>query len=434
MNDDTNHSGAEHGAPSATPLPGSWSVERCSASCLAVVVLVVLATHVVGRVSAICASANYDSFTYAVCAYRFFSPDASAADLVPDKPAGQFMMTGWCYRVWPGPPSRLVLAPIESAFLLAAYAAFWFLARGMHGAHVAGVQTILLVFALNAYNTLDDSSAGFNVNENYLLLPMLIAVTAHVAMSAGWRRGLVRGLGLGLALSIKQTAGGVLLAMLVHGIYRAWRSGRWREAAVSACWTAGGAVLAVSPLVAVLAVRGWLVPHAHDLAGLSGGHLELPRLKPPPWLRLAPLVPIAWWMLAGVAAWRAGCSDKRFMAAGGEVGEKDGRSVGAFLWLWLGAEMTVLALLNRHSAHYYQPLVVPASLLAGAGVAWALQAGYRLPGIERARLWRWSFLVTLALMLPALMSFIVETQRRWAAYDVNQETVAFVRRLASGVR
>jgi len=114
------------------------------------------------------------------------------------------------------------------------------------------------------------------------------------------------------------------------------------------------------------------------------------------------------------------------------MGSKGDQDAGVFLWLWLGAEAIVLALLNRHSAHYYQPLVVPASLLAGAGVAWVVRAEQLAAGAERVRVLRWSAMITVALALPALMSFVMEAQRRWVGYDVSREVGAFAGRLAMG--
>jgi len=399
---------------------------------LVLMALAIAAVHVLARVSAICTSANYDSLTYAVAAWRFYSPDALAADLVADKPAGQALLTGWCYRLWPGSPSRLALIPIESAFLLAGYVAFWHLARRLHGTRAASLQVAMLVLAFNAYNTLDDSTAGFNVNENYLLLPTLVAVLAHLAMPDGRRRALLRGLGLGLALSVKQTAVGLLVAFLIHGAIRACRSGPRRETVCSAAWTGAGLLLAVSPLVVVLAARDWLAPHLYGLAHLSAEHLEPPRPMLPPWIRIVPLVPIAWWLLVGAAArWgerSAGRSEQT-----GSSPESTGRSdAGSFLWIWLTMEVAVLAMLNRHSAHYYQPLVVPAALLTGTGLAWVVRSARSLPPVQRARVVRWSVLVTFALAMPTVMSFAVEFQRRWVGYDITREAGEFARRLADG--
>lgn len=409
-----------------------WSDGHARFLHVLVPVLVVVVVHAAGRISAICASANYDSLTYAVAAYRFYSPGATAADLVPDKPAGQFLLTGWCYWLWPGAPSRLVLAPVESAFLFLGYGLFWHLARRLYDARVAAVQIVLMVFAFTAFNVLDDSAAGFDVQENYLLPTTLLAVTAHLTMPDGRRRGLVRGLGLGLALSIKQTAVGLLVALLIHGVWRAVRSGGWRDAFLSAGWTAAGVVLAACPLVVVLAVRGWLVPHLQDLISLSGGHLQMPRFASPPWVRVAPLAPIAWWILAGLVGGRRGGSAGVLLYSARGHGGESGRGAGAFLGLWMLGEVGVLAFLNRHSAHYYQPLAVPASLLAGAGVAWVVWISRFLPESERARLLRWSFMITFALAIPALMTFVIEARRRWLSYDLTQEAEAFAQRLANG--
>ena len=92
-----------------------------------------VAIHAAGRVAAFCSPFKVDSFVYSVAAYRLYDADVTIEDLVGDKPPGQALMTGWIYRVLPGPPTRLAMVPLESAFMLAGFAVFWRLAIILFG-------------------------------------------------------------------------------------------------------------------------------------------------------------------------------------------------------------------------------------------------------------------------------------------------------------
>jgi len=392
-----------------------------------VLLLLIVGVHVVGRVGAVCAPSKFDSFVYAVSAYRFYDPQSSFSDLVPDKPAGQALLTGWCYKVGPGPPTRLTLIPIESAFLLSGYLLFWLLALRLFGRAPAAVLTLLLAVAFNTYNTLDITVAGLNVNENYLLAPGLIAVYAHLLVGRpGWR-GFLRGFGVGLSLTIKQTALGLLAVFVIHGLIEAVRHRRHGEGLRSAAWTLVGMVTAWAPLVVVLSSRGWLVGHLRDLAHLSGGHITLMPLSVPPFFKLAPLAAVIWWIIVGMFAWRSGAPDGgRPDDSIGERGAcRDRPAVVSFAWLWLVVELAVLWSMTKPSAHYCQQVVAPAVLLAGLGMSGLACAVRTLRWRERLRVWRWAGVLTAVLMLFAVMPLVATISRRVHTFSYETEARVF---------
>jgi hypothetical protein len=180
----------------------------------AVLLTAALAVHAAGRIAAFCSPIKVDSFVYALAAYKLYDGEVTIDDLVPDKPPGQALLTGWIYRVAPGPPSRLPLIPIESAFMLAGYLMFYWLTAKWSGRRPAAVLTLCVVIAHNTYNALDNTTDGFNLGENYLLWPMMLAVYAQCMFKPVAAQGLGRGIGLGLALTIKQTAAGLLIACI----------------------------------------------------------------------------------------------------------------------------------------------------------------------------------------------------------------------------
>jgi len=389
-----------------------------------VLLLLVVVVHVVGRVSAVCAPSKFDSFVYAVTAYRFYDPQSSFSDLVPDKPAGQALLTGWCYKADPGPPTRLTLIPIESAFLLSGYLVFWRLALRLFGRSPAALMTLLLAVAVNTYNTLDTTVAGLNVNENYLLAPMLMAVYAHLLVGRpGWR-GFLRGFGVGLALTIKQTALGLLAVFMIHGLVEAVRHRRHGEELRSAVWTVVGMVTAWAPLVVVLYARGWLVGHLHDLAHLSGGHVAIMPLSVPPFFKLAPLAAVVGWIIVGLFVWPSGAPDGR--RPDEHVGAcRDRTAVVSFAWLWLVVELAVLWSMTKPSAHYYQQVVAPAVLLAGLGMSRLACAVRTLRWRDRLRVCRWAGVLTAVLMLFAVMPLAATISRRAHTFSYEIEVRAF---------
>jgi len=392
----------------------------------AFVLAAALAIHAMGRVSATCAPSRFDSFVYSVAAYRFYDPQATAADLVPDKPAGQPCLTGWMYRVMPAPPSRLTLLPLDSAFLLAGYALFWLLARGLADRTAAAAGMLFLVLGINAYNTLYEDVAGLNVNEIYLLAPMLLAVWAHLAVQRPAWRGLLRGVGLGLALSVKQSAVGLAVVLVVCGLLRAAEEGRVRDIWRGVAWSAFGMAVVWVPPAVLLYVRGWLGPHLADLASRSGEYVEL--AWPRGWhgYRFAPVAATAWWAIVGLVL---GTSCRTPTESRGRQLPLE-HDAARLAWLWLAVEVTLLWLMTRRSGHYHQQVVAPAALLAVIGMARMARLTAFMSLRQRLRARYLAACVTVVLVLVALMPFTAEIWRRVPGFSYDEEVRTFAAWLA----
>lgn len=395
--------------------------------CLLMLIVVV---HVVGRIGAVCAPSKFDSFVYAIAAYRFYDSQADFSDLVPDKPAGQALLTGWCYQLLPGEPTRLTLIPIDSVFLVLSYLIFWRLAVRLLGKRPALILTLLYVLLVNTFNTLDTTVAGLNVNENYLAAPMLLAVYAHLLVSNAGLRGFLRGLGMGVALMIKQTAMGLLVVLIVHSLIEIVRNRRYSAALKSTAWSLIGLAVAWAPLLIVLYARGWLVGHLGDLLHRSGQFTTLMPLAIPPLFKLAPLTPIAWWIVVGMFMPSRGIPEEKGVNVAVNASWTH-RAVVLFVWLWLVVEIVILWSMIRRSAHYYQPMLAPAVLLAGWGMSKLAIAVRTLSRRDRWRVWKWSGVLTAVLMLFAFMPLISEALRRVQTFSYDTEVQEFADWLAS---
>lgn len=426
--------------------------------------ILILAVCVVGRATALCAPSKWDSYLYAAASYRLYAPDVTFEDLIPDKPPGQALLSGWLYRVIPGPPTRLTMLIPDAAFLLGGCLVFARLARLCFGPRIAVWLTLFLAVGANGYNTLDSSVAGLHVNETYMLLPMVFAVWSHLAVRNAIGRGLARGFGLGWALAIKQTAIGLALVLVVDGLVRVFAQGRnaggrehrlgyadaLHEAGISAMGTFGGMMAAWLPVVTMLGVHGWLGSHLEDLATFSGGHVSgATRSAIFSGYALRPIAAPGFWMVAGLVV---GCfagfrrngpgrsgvdpslgqdpSLDHDPTGGGLRGTLDG--VARLALLWLAAEIALLMLLTRGSGHYFQQVVPPAALTGGVGIVLvrAVVQRWRWP----AR--RWALNVTTAatvvLLLVAVMPMLSAASRRVGTLNVAEEQRVFQTWLSSG--
>jgi len=384
----------------------------------------IVAVHAVGRVGAVCAPSKFDSFVYAVAAHQFYDAQSDFSDLVPDKPAGQALLTGWCYRVMPGPPSRLTLIPIDSAFLLLGYFIFWRMTLKLFGRLPAALLTLLYALLVNTYNTLDTTVAGLNVNENYLLAPMLLAVYAHLLVKHSDWRGFLRGLGIGLALTIKQSAMGLLAVFVIHGLIALAGHRQYKVALRSAVWTVVGLTAAWTPLLVVLCARGWLLGHLSDLMYLSGKYSTFMPLSVPRFYKLTPLAAIGWWIVVGLFMRRSGAPEEKCVDDSIKACRDCGAMV-SFVWLWLVVEIVLLWSMIRPSAHYYQPMIAPAVLLAGWGMSQLAISVRTLHRRDRWRVWRWASVMTAVLMLFAFMPLISEATRRVQTFSYDAEVQEF---------
>ncbi|MBI4578978.1 MAG: glycosyltransferase family 39 protein [Planctomycetes bacterium] len=383
---------------------------------------VVLVVHVAGRLATVGAGDKVDSLTYSLAAHRFWQPDATIDDLVPDKPPGQALLTGWCFRVMPGPASRLTVVPIESTFLLAAYAVFYLLGRRLFGPRQAGMLTVLFALMQNTYAAIDYTTDGFNLNENYLALPMLLAVLAHTSDVEPLRRGILRGLGLGVALSIKQTAVGLLAVLIAHDVYRWWTGCERRLPQVWAA-TAVGLIGGLAPVLIVLAWRGWLAAHAADVVHLSAPRIGGRGMGLPELAKIWPLVPAAWWIAVALLLRSDGSRRAPGPRESHSSATGDATSVGMLAGMWLVAETVIVWSMKIPAAHYYQQLAAPACLLAGVGVGATIEAIRGLGPKARWAAWRWvaatAAVLTFAAALPLASLASVRGRRIEPALEVR---------------
>jgi len=413
--------------PSASrPSLRAWPDRLVSPGVLLAAIVVV---HAGGRIAAVCSPHKIDSFYYAVSAYRFWQSDADYADLVPDKPAGQALLTGWCFRLWPGRPSRLVLIPIESVFLLGAYAAFGLLVARLAGRQLALGFAFLFAAAQNLYNSLDSVTDGFNLNENYALLPMLLAVLAHLTVQKPVGRAILRGAAIGLALTIKQTSMGLLGLLAVHGGARALRRGGIRDGARAAALSLLGMAAAWTPLVLVLAGRGWTAGHLRDVTGLVARQTAAPVWRWPAGHKLWPLAPMAWCCALGLAAARGTGRHRATVLAAAFPA----RSVVGFAGAWLAIELLIVAAMSKPALHYYQLLVSPACLLAGLGMAgFRNRLRHAVPQQETG-LWGWAVAGAACLAAGAVLPLAAEASKRLTLWDPQAEAREFAGRLQEGL-
>ena len=400
----------------------AWSARRlpyCLSEPAALLALAIL-VHVVGRVGAFCSPVKVDSFVYAVAAYELYAPDATVKCLITDKPPGQAVLSGWIFRLWPGPPSRIKLLPVESAFMIAGYAAFWLLASRFFDKRVAAALTLFVVIAQNTYNACDTTTDGFNLGESYLILPVLVAVCAHLVTEHPVKRGLVRGVAIGLALMVKQTAATVVAAFVIHDLLTALAAGRVRRNAIAAAASVAGVAVAVLPLAAFLYSQGWLGTHLHDLRQFSGRHVRIMPFEWPPWYKISPLLPCLWWLVLGLAGWFV---RPRQEAAG--QGRCDETSPAGFVWIWLLIEGALIWSMTKPSTHYYQQLVAPVALAGGFALTAATR---RLEGVarrDRLRLWTWLGMTTAGFAIVAVLQVAAETAKRAHTFDAAGEVVEF---------
>lgn len=408
-------SGRRTASPRRASPPGEAGVLLSPATLL----ILALGIHLAGRIAAICCPFKVDSYTYAASAFRLYAPDATLSDLVPDKPPGQALLTGWVYRLLPGPPTRLALAPIESAFMLAGYFLFWRLATRLWGDRRGAWLTLLVVVAHNACNALDYTTDGFNLGENYSLLPISAAACAQIRCSAAWKRGLIRGVFLGLALSVKQSAAAMLAAFLVHDLYEAAVKRRPADSACRAGWTVIGLGLGFLPVVLFLLWQGWADAHLRDLLSYSGEHLRWMPLRLPALFSVQPLLPLAWWIAVGFGA----CVLARGHHAREPVCPAE-RSLAVFATVWLLFEAVLVWSMTKPAMHYYQQLVLPMALVAGWGVE-GLRRAVAQDRPRGRRIWPWFQAITVALTIQAAAPLLAATVHRWGNFDYQAEVTGF---------
>lgn len=389
----------------------------------AVVLVCLLAVHAAGRAAAFCYPAKVDSFTYALAAYRLWEPAASPEALVPDKPPGQAILTGWVYRLATGAPSRVTMIPVESAFMLAGYGLFWLVSNRLHDRRVGLLLTGGLVLAVNSYNAFDTTTDGFNLAENYLLAPSMLAVWAHLHDSRRLAlRGVTCGAGVGLALAVKQTAVALAVAIVLHGVVEAIVRAAPRDRARQLAGMAVGMAAVWAPIWLFLAAKGLWTAQLDTLIRSSGAHVAAGPFDLPSWSHCLPLSPLLLWMALGLVAPLA--------LRRGAAGDARQRSALLFAAVWLLAEATMLWTMTKPAEHYWQQVVPPTALLASLGASAFARTGSSLRASERARIWRCVGAVTACAVLIVAVPLFAVAQKRASTFDLQWERTEFARRLA----
>ncbi len=406
-----------------TPLIGKFNRP-------ATYLVLVLIVHVWARAASFNHYHKVDSFTLGICSYKMWHAGAEFADLVPDKPPGQALLTGWVFHLLPDPPTRLALIPVESVFLLGAYFVFWRIVSLILAAPSAAVATMFLAVAHNTYNVLDFTTDGFNLGESYLALPILLAVYAHGVAIRPARRGFLQGLAVGTALTVKQSAVGLLAVLILHEIVMNRKRRAWKAGARAALATFAGVLCAFLPSILFLLAHGWLGDHATSLWKYTGVHGQMNPLGMPAWYNVEPLLPVLAWIVLGASASFA-ClagtrTDRVEMVA-------DGRAriagVWSFVLLWVAAELAILGSMTKPSSHYFQQIVAPLSMLGALGFARFAKACSALEDVARNRTQRWLGATMAVITLVASRPIFSEASRRVPTFDYQRETDDFQTRL-----
>lgn len=388
-----------------------------------------LVVHVFARAASFNHYHKLDSYTYAVSAYKMWRADATFADLVPDKPPGQALLTGWVFHLFGEPPARWMLIPVESAFLLAAYAVFWCLARRVQpGAHAAAM-TLFFVIAHNVFNVLDFTTDGFNLGESYLALPILISVWVHLSVGRPSYRGLLQGLALGTALTIKQSALGIGVVLFAHEFWQHRRE-PLRAVRPAAC-TLLGIVLAMLPSALFLLARGWLTDHVENLLRFTGVHGQPSAPSIPAWYNVEPLLPSLYWMMLGILATLASLSrsaDRKADDATPQEG-KSHRVLWSLVVCWFAVELLILAAMTKPSSHYYQQIAAPCVLLGGLAWKSFLRRISRAIGIDGSIILTWAGITVAVLAFVAARPVFTEASRRLPTFDHRREIDDFQARM-----
>lgn len=388
---------------------------------IALALVAILGIHAAGRVASFCSPHRVDSLTYAVAAHRFWQPAPGAAAVVPDKPPGQAVLTGWVFRVVSGEPSRTTLIAVESGAMLAAYALFAVVTFRLAGGAAAVVATIGLVIGFNYYNAFDSTTDGFNLAENYLAAPVVLAVAGHLCVRSAGVGGVLTGVGLGLALAIKQTALAVTAAVVVHSFYDAIVTRSVRARGVRLEWTLFGVIVAWLPIVVALQQRGLLERQVRGLLEHSRAHVALHAPSWPTAAMVAPLLPLLLWILVGGAA----SLTRRAPLGSVEPSSSIQTSPLAFAVIWCACEAAMASLMTKPAEHYLQLVVLPAALLAAFGVR-ATQRSLELSRRpQRLRARACLGIVAVCIAVSAATPILSMARRNGPTFDSGRERMLF---------
>jgi hypothetical protein len=408
------------------PLGSAWTWRLC----LGLAVIVILASHITGRVGAFCSPIRADSYAYSGFAWRIAQGDVLYRDLLVDKPPGLLWLLAPVYLV--APPARWPLIPWESAWMLAGYWAFYRAARELYAREIALTLTVVAVLAVNVFLLTDYTTEGFSLAESYLLLPTAgsVALYWRAARSSRWGRFVWAGILLGTCLVLKQTTLPLLVAVGLHAtiwdliVDRA--PGRWATRAAGLLLGFGIVAAAVA---AVLAAQGVLPDGWHSMTTRASGLLRRETGWPARWLDVVPLwVPLGWCML-GLVFW-----SRSRLVVGATSHPPAGRDL-VFLLLWLAAECLMLVLLPRRSFHYYAISCMPVILLSGVFWAALLRERAAAPGPVAKVVLATAVLGSSMAFRPAIDRFVPVSISLVRSYDAVADRAAFEKaRQSSDIR
>ncbi|MCP4251417.1 MAG: hypothetical protein GY778_30645 [bacterium] len=356
-------------------------------------VATIVGVHTVGRVAAYCSPIRSDSYVFSSFGYRMAHGERLYQDMNDAKPPGVFLLNAAVYAAVDR-PTRGVLIPVETVFLLLGYLAVFAVGAELYGRGVGLVLAVAGALGVNFFLAADYAVEGFNLAESYMLPLSAGAAWCYLRALRGQRSGVLLLCGglLGLGFVLKQTVLPLALAVCIH--WTGWgllveRRGR--------AWLRGGGLvlvgagLACCPFVAMVTLQGTAAEAWSAVTAQAATRLTRATAWPGQWRDLMGLwVPMAW-ALMGLVLWvawwltaRAGriqpVVDAR--SGGSQAGPPGPRAV-SFLLLWLALECLLLVYLPQRAFHYYALACLPVVFLSG--LLWSLVGRDRPGGDPRSR-------------------------------------------------
>lgn len=314
-------------------------------------------------------------------------------DMNDAKPPGVFLLNAAAYAVVDR-PTRGVLIPVETAFLLLGYLAVFGVGAELYGRGVGLILAVAAALAVNFFLVADYAVEGFNLAESYMLPLSAGAAWCYLRGLRGRRLRLLLlcGVLLGLGLVLKQTAGPLALAVGIH--WTGWcllierRGWAWLR---GGGLVLAGAGLACSPFVLMVAVQGTAAEAWSAVTAQAATRLTRATAWPGQWRDLMGLwVPMAWALMGlvlWVTRWLTAGSGRNHSAvdarAGGSAAGPPGLRPVSFLLFWLALECLLLVYLPQRSFHYYVLACLPLVFLSG--LVWSLLGRGRPGGDPRSR-------------------------------------------------
>ncbi len=386
-------------------------LRRCDWILIVIAFSAVACVHVAGRVGAYCSPLKGDSYIYASFGYRVAHGDVFYRDMSDIKPPGHAWLNAVAYSF--GGWGRSALIPLESLFLVAAYAAFYALGKRWYGHGVGLCVMILGVVTINYLSVTGKVIEGFGLTENYMILPALLAALCYVRSLNGNAKWLVAtGIFLGLEGLLKQTAIALTIAVFVHWVWTigVWRR-EWLRCVRGASLVIAGGLIVWIPVSSILWWQGVLFKTIPLLTGQAATMASKGTGWPSQWMDVLPLWPAliwgAWAVVHGALAWKRREN----------IGRDTYHQPTGFLVIWAAAELFMLWNMPLRSSHYFVLTSVPLILLTGA--FWAMywrvirekSTGRRQAGVAVA------VVLTAAACRPVVDIIVPVAMARYRTYD-----------------